>query len=188
MASLKGTKLGKSHTVLVKDCSPYDAELALAIASLNAVSQKTWPDMGYVAAGWVGGQAVREQVMVNIENVIAEHVKGAIGRNDYHLAQIPEAFRRQCSVVQSQSGGVPSLNVSDFELTIPSASNELHLTQEFVDKGKRCGKVPLPDSEVWKGMTWADILKKHNDEFNPAGTTRGKRAADVSVQEFLSCN
>ena len=182
MAAVKGTKMSRSHTVIVKDVAPYDAELAVTVASLNAVTPRTWPDFSYVGSSWVGNQGFKEQVASNIEAVIAEHVKAAIGRGEYPLARLPDGVS-QAPVPQSHSP--PQLNLEDFKLTLPSPNNELLLLMDTVSKGKRCNKVVLPETEMWKGMSWPDILKKHNDEFNPSGTIRPKRDAEVTVQEFL---
>ena len=57
-----------------------------------------------------------------------------------------------------------------------------------IERGKRCGKPALPDSQFWKGLGWADILKKHNDEFNLAGIVRNEQAAESSVEEPPVCS
>ena len=64
-------------------------------------------------------------------------------------------------------------------MTSPTASLELPMLESTIEWGKRRGKDTLPDSKVWKGLGRADILKKHNDEFNPACIARTWTLNDV---------
>ena len=185
LAAVKGTKLSGKNTVLIRDETMYDAELALAVAKLNGMAQKSWPDLAYAGICWHAGTAGRAQIASNVESIIQDHVKGAISQNAYALAKVAPGV--QARPVQCV-GTAPTLKVEEFELTSPTASLELPMLESTIEWGKRCGKAALPESEVWKGLGWVDILKKHNDEFNPAGIVRSKRGADSSVDELPVCS
>ena len=60
-ATIRNTKLGRKNTVLVKDVTMYDCEPAKAVANLNAVSQRSWPDFSYVGSIWCGKAGFKEQ-------------------------------------------------------------------------------------------------------------------------------
>ena len=117
----------------------------------------------------------------NIQQHIAERVKGMITQKKYAMVNLPELTRFP---TVSQSAAV-TLNTDDFKLTLHTATYDLAFLKETVTKGEQCGKTSLPESEPWKGMTWADIMKIHNNEFNPSGALRSKRGASTSVQELL---
>ena len=141
------------------------------------MAQKTCPDFAYIGAAWVG----RPSRSSSPPTSIAEHVKGAIGRKEYRMAPLPDGLQ---SKPVSQSQMAPSLDMSSFELTMPTSANELPPLVDTISRGKQCGKTVLPDSEVWKGMSWADILKAHNDEFNPSGAVKNKRLAETPAEEL----
>ena len=56
-----------------------------------------WPrrpaPFAYIGAAWVGSQAFKEQLTTNIQDVVAEHVKGAIGRKEYRMAPLPDGLQ-----------------------------------------------------------------------------------------------
>ena len=85
-------------------------------------------------------------------------------------------------------GTAPTLKVEEFELTSPTASLELSMLESTIEVGQEVWEAALPESEVWKGLEWVDILKKHNDEFNPARIVRSKPGADSSVDELPVCS
>ena len=119
-ATIRNTKLGGKNTVLVKDVTMYDGELTKAVANLNADSQRSWPDFGYVGSIWCGNAGASKS-------------------------------RPQSAV---------TLNTDDFKLTLATARNDLAFLKETVTKGEQCGKISLPESEPWKGMTWAEITTR----------------------------
>ena len=112
------------------------------------------------------------KVQSNVQQHIAEHVKG-------------KKYARFPTVSQSAQSGTVTLNTHDFKLTLPTATNDLAFLKKTVTKGEQCGKISLPESEPWKGMTWADIMKTHDNEFNPSGAIRSKKGASTSVGELL---
>ena len=180
---MKGTKLTNKHTVLVRDETLYDAELSLAVAKLNAVKNSIFPKFAYVGIAWAGNAQTKDQIVANVEEVFTEHVKAAIARNEYAPVSLPPSLLSR-PVLQSSSP--PSLKLDLFELTQPTANNELHWLRETVTKAKSCGDVLLPDSEVWKGLGWAQLFEKHNQEFNPQEVIRAKRASETDVSVFLA--
>ena len=102
--------------------------------------------------------------------------------------QSPGANKVFPTVSQSAVSGLVTLDTDDFKLTLPTAANDLAFlkeTQETAAKGEQRGKISLLESEPWKGMTWADIMKTHNNECNPSGAIRSKRGASTSVEELL---
>ena len=67
-ATIRNTKLGGKNTVLVKDVTMYDGELAKAVANLNADSQRSWPDFGYVGSTWCGNAGFKKQASVRCDS------------------------------------------------------------------------------------------------------------------------
>ena len=120
---MKGTKLTNKHTVLVRDETLYDAELSLAVANLNAVKNSIFPKFAYVGIAWAGNAQTKDQIVANVEEVFTEHVKAAIARNEYAPVSLPPSLLSR-PVLQSSSP--PSLKLDLFELTQPTANNELH--------------------------------------------------------------
>lgn len=186
---LSGTKLKTTNTVLIRDETLYDAELGKAVASLNscktgtAAGMKTWPDLAYIGLCWAPSATVKQIVAKNVQTMLEEHVQGAIARGEYALAKMPAGLQAPRPADKSQA---PQLDMSVFELTVPQTTNlELPFLKTTMDKGQACSKTSLPSSEVWSGLAWADIVKQHNDEFNPAGTVRNKREADIPVEQLL---
>ena len=107
----------------------------------------------------------------------SSHVKGAPP-----LHGVRDNLQRfLCGLAVSQSAQSAAVTLN----TLPTATNGLAFLKETVARGEQCGKVSLPESEPWKGMTWADIMKTHNNEFNPSGAIRSKRGASTSVEELL---
>ena len=112
---------------------------ALAVAKLNGMAQKSWPDLAYAGICWHAGQAVRTQIAANVGSIIQDHVKSAIGRNAYALAKLPPGVQsRPAQAV----GSAPTLTFEEFELTSPTASLELPMLEGTIERGKRCGKAP----------------------------------------------
>ena len=60
-ATVRNTKLGRKNTVLMKDVTMYDSELAKAFANMNAVSQRNLADFGYVGSVRCGNAGFKEQ-------------------------------------------------------------------------------------------------------------------------------
>ena len=182
---MKGTKLTEKHTVLIRDESLYDAELSLSVANLNAVKNSSFPKFAYVGIAWAGNAQTKDQIVANVEEVFTEYVKAAIARNEYHPVTPPPSLLSR-PVLQSSSPPVLKLDV--FEMTQPTSNNELHWLRETVTKAKACGDVLLPDSEVWKGLGWAQLFEKHNQEFNPQEVIRAKRGPETDVAVLLVGN
>ena len=88
LAAVKGTKLSGKNTVLIRDETMYDAELAPAVAKLNGMAQKSWPDLAYAGICWHAGTAGRAQIASNVGPIVQDHVKGAISQNAYGLVKV----------------------------------------------------------------------------------------------------
>ena len=185
-AAFKGTKLHNKNTVLIRDDTLYDAELGLAVAKMNGLAQKPWPNLAYVGTCWHANSQVRDVIQGNVKTVLEEQVKGAISRSEYAMGQLPLSLQQKpTSGLQASSG--PVLQSDKFELTCPTPRLELAWLSSTIQRGERCGKVVLPESETWKGLAWKDIQKLHEDEFNPSGAVRNKRDAEVPVDQLLAC-
>ena len=179
-AACQGTRLTAQNTLMIKDETMYDTELASAVQRMNAVKDRAWPKLAYVGVTWGVQASHKEAILANVEQAVAESVKGDIARGSYDLAPLPAGLQAGRPVSQQ----APVLDMDKFQLSVPQQF-ELRWLQETLDKGCSCGEVALPDCEVWKNMSWADIKKKHEEEFNPEGKVGRKRAADTTTEEPL---
>ena len=189
MCLFANTKLKTKNTVMVHEVTLYDAELAKAVVGLNACKpgtasgMKTWPSVAYAGVCWAANAGVKDVVVKNVSGMLEGEVKGMITRGEYAMAELPPGMLSKSADPQTK---MPSLDESAFHLCIPTPGQELVWLKSTMDKGQLCGNTELPDSEVWKGQCWQDIVASHNAEFNKSGLVRNKREADISVEECLS--
>ena len=181
--ALQTSRLGAKNTVMIRDETMYDAELARAVMSINSKAAGM-PQLAYIGMSWASSS--KQTITENVKSSLVEVMKGAISRNEYALAKIPAALLT--SNAQKTKTVVPALDLSQFTVTAPQTNLELRWLQSTLDEGELCGSVMLPTSEVWGGLGWKDIKKKHDDEFNPTGMLARKRAADSPADSLLGTN
>lgn len=180
-----GTKLTGKNTVIIQDETMYDAELGKAVVGLNACKagtasgMKTWPNLGYVGVCWAANAGIKDVVVKNVNGILEGDVKGMIVRGDYAMAELPQGMLSKAAGSHLK---LPSLDESQFQLCIPT-NQELLWLKSTMDKGQRCGNTILPDSEVWKGQCWQDMVTNHNKEFNKSGLVRNKREPETAIEE-----
>jgi len=151
-ASINGLGLTSAQCCHVRDWTLYDDQLAVAVMELNSRSDKHLPMFAYAGGSFpdVGGPVIAE----NVKEAIHTSLLGMVVAGTYHIPGHREPGP------EPKAAARPVFKMDDLTLTCARANNELPLLQSVHD--------------VWDSVTllkkeWENLVKTHNDEFNPSG-------------------
>lgn len=167
-ASLNGLGLTAAQCCHVRDWTLYDDQLAVAVMELNSRSDKHLPMFAYAGGTFpdLGGLTIAE----NVKEAIHTSMLAMVVAGTYHIPGHREPGP------EPKAASRPVFKTDDMNLTCARANNELPILQSVHD--------------VWDSVTmlkkeWDNLVKTHNDEFNPSGVPwKARRPAEVPLQNL----
>ncbi len=165
--ALEGISWGPDDKVLVRDYTMYDAELALACMNHNAKQGK--PVVGYAGTCWIEMHSV--VVKNNVEEAITDQLRARSKAGSYALCKVRHQYRAPVL----DNSDKPTYQEEMFQVTRPR-DLDLPIRQSAYDLWGTAGVT------LASGMTFADMVKLHDAEFNPSGVpakTGLKRALET---------
>lgn len=175
-AVFKDMGLTSATTCQVRDFTPYDDQLALAIMEMNGPGvQASQPNMGYAAGAWKelpGSTHIRANLQASIIENLFRMLKG----NTYILP----GFHAVGPEPKVDISLRPTILEDSFKICCPRANDELPIRQAFYDQWS---------ANVVTEPLWKDMILRHDLEFNPSGVPfKIRRAADTPLPEVPEAN
>ena len=176
LALFKDLGATTSMACQVRDCTPYDDQLALAVMELRCSDvQGSLPRLGYVAGTWkdiLGSYAIRANMLASI----TEHLIRMVKSKKYMLP----GFRDMGPEPKIDEKHRPTIQEDSFKVCCPRANDELPIRQALYDQW---ATNPVTAS------LWKDLVDGHDKEFNKSGVPfKAKRSADVPLLEVAESN
>jgi hypothetical protein len=175
-ALFKDMGLTKSTTCQVRDLTPYDDQLALAIIELNGpASDSSIPTLGYAAGTWKelpGALHIAAHIQANVEATLLR----LINARTYILP----GFRGAGQEPKIDEGLRPTIAEDSFKICNPRANDELPIRQAFYDQWSK----NTATADLWK-----ELVAAHDKEFNKTGVPfKVRRAAETPIEEMPDAN
>jgi len=168
--------LTSSTTCPVRDHTPYDDQLALAVMEMmSPPSQASRPKLGYSAGTWKdmpGGTLIH----ANLETMIAENLYKLVNMNKYTLAGFPSTGQEP----RGDEHFHRAFFEDNFKICCPRANHELPIRQSYYDQ--------LGTNAVTRTM-FNNLVEEHDREFNKSGVPfKSRRTAETPLDEVEDAN
>ena len=163
-----------STAVHVRDWTTADPHLATGVANLNAQQDSKLPAFGYTGVTWQNfiRPGAGQNVKANCEDAIHDFLEAAVKLGSYRLP----GFSASKPTDQRDSAAVAPAPPSNLKHTVPTGEHLL-IKQSLHDIWDG-----IQDAEV--RLSWASLVKTHNDKFNPSGVPhKARRPAPDNVAE-----
>lgn len=183
---IDGLNLNQENRLQVVDYTAWDDQLAIAVANLNAKRDRHTPTLAYVGVVWGGSQLAMRSA--NLNDSIQDYLLQCC-RSDKPLGG-NHTLRRASALSNRDESHRPRVVEESYEICYPRGL-DLPIRQTMYDKWRvtPCTvtvKVPSPTPGGMPGevqLVWADVVKTHDDEFNPSGVPyKARRPADTPIE------
>ena len=171
----RGVNFGEHARVQLLDMTMYDDQLLATVVTMNTAADKNLPVLSYTGVSW-GTMSMGQIKVTNLQEAGQEQLM-AVARREVPLIYM-QGIRLPAKPIISDSQR-PQFRDGDFIVTCPIAAGQLAIRQSYYDKWSTSAL------KTTGGLSWADIVKSHDEKFNVGGVPyKSKRLADTSVDDI----
>jgi len=169
---------GADSRAQVLDMTLYDDQLLATLVAMNVAGEKHMPVLAYTGVAW--GPLASGLVRVANLQEAATDILMTVARSETPLLHM-RGVRLPAKPVLSASQK-PSYQQEDYIVSCPVAAGQLAIRQTYYDKWG--GNSTM---KTTGGLTWADIVQAHNQQFNVSGVPyKSKRLAEENLESLQS--
>ena len=193
--ALKNLNLAAGSRMQLRDYTCYDDRLCSCVAEMNGskdAKDKNFPMIQYVGLVWTGSHP--QTVVANVREAVHDALASRL-RGDLPLGGVSQSFTLQIKAAPAVDNTLrPRLQEEQFEITCPRGE-ELPVRQTIYDKWAQTScTVTLRAPAVAGGaamletvLGWKDMIKLHDDEYNPSGVPfKTRRAPETDIEALAS--